>query len=567
MTPDMLGLPLAEFYAGFIDIVLVKGTAVVLAALATVIMLRRSSASMRHAVWAAAFVALLALPVLRSVAPPEMTLVGVRGPSIEATAIEGSSGHSFVSGLGSLSAMAASVPVARPSSPTPETAATVSIPRPYRWIVGVWLLGLAVHLARFGAHLLALRRLKLGAQRSSPAVHRRVGALAAELGLRRVPATIVSPDMPVPGTFGLLRPTVVLPTDAAGWPSDQFDAAVLHELAHLRRGDYAMHLVAAFVRAVYWVNPMVLYAGLRLELERERACDDGVVLDRIDPIRYAEHLMRLAWRGREAGVPMTLSFANRSSLPGRVRSLLDRTQTRVRIRGRTSLAIAAITALALVPILTIEIFGLVPSSSQAAGLSDPDPITRRHAAWALGESERAAGVESLLERLTDPEPSVRAVAAWALGEIKDARAVESLRLALTDDDAVVREMAVLAIGEIADPSGLPVLREAGGSVVSDEVRSWAIDEILTGGNARPVFAGQLSLLSPPTTDVPGFVRQLGDPDPRLRAQAAESLGLLGASEAVDDLLDALTDRDPAVRAVVVWALDEINPSETKQPLR
>ena len=46
-----------------------------------------------------------------------------------------------------------------------------------------------------------------------------------------------------------------------------------------------------------------------------------------------------------------------------------------------------------------------------------------------------------------------------------------------------------------------------------------------------------------------------------RGAAALRLGVLGDVAAVDPLLDALRDPDPGVRAMAVWALDEINPTQ------
>jgi beta-lactamase regulating signal transducer with metallopeptidase domain len=556
---------MAELYVGFIDLVLLKGSAVVLAATATCYLLRRSSASLRHGVWAAAFVVLLALPALRLAAPQSgLTVVGVRPP----VAVSGP-------GIGlpkaptvpveAAAQEAVQLPSAVPASVVRKPVATVGIAPPYRWIVALWLVGLLLQLARFGGHLRAVRRLCAQAEPCPDPVRRRLDRVAAELGVRRAPVTIVSSDLVVPSTFGVIRPTIALPRAVDGWSEGQLDAALLHELAHLRRRDYVTHLLAAFVKAAYWVNPAVWYAGHRLDIERERACDDGVVDDRLDPVRYAEYLMSFALSGRRTAVQPALSFATRSSLAERVRSLLDRAQARNPLGGATRGAIVAGGAIAIAAAGAIEIFGVVESPGQdAAGLSDQDPIVRRYAAWAAGESESPAHVDELIEHLGDPDARVRAVSAWALGEIKDPRAVGPLTALLADVDARVREMAALAIGEIEDPSGLAALRDAGPSVVSAEARAWAIAQIQHVEEYPEVFVGALAGPEAPVdvhiADLPRYLDELAGNDPSVRARAAERLGILGAPEAVEALLDALEDADAAVRAAAVWALDEINPS-------
>jgi beta-lactamase regulating signal transducer with metallopeptidase domain len=536
---------MAELYAGFIDLVLLKGTAVVVAAAIVCCALRRSSASIRHGVWATAFIVLLALPALRVVAPrSDLTVVGVRSPWIAVSIPETVAAETPTLPVKARLGERVRSSAAMPTAPAQPTVTTVGVAPHYRWIVGIWFVGLLLQLARFGGHLRAVRRLRARAELCPDHLRRRVHRAAAELGLRRLPVTIVSPEIAVPSTFGVTRPTLVLPRAISGWSSDQLDAALLHELAHLRRRDYLTHLIAAFVKATYWVNPAVWYAGHRLDMERERACDDGVVVDRVDPIRYAEYLMSLAWSGRQPATQPVLSFATRSSLPERVKSLLDQAQARTPLGSTTRGAMVALAAVAIAAGGAIEIFGVVQSPGQgAAALSDPDPSIRRYAAWAAGESESPAHVDELVEHLSDPDARVRAVSAWALGEIKDPRAVEALTALLADDDDRVREMAALAIGEIEDPAGLAALREAGPAVVS--------------------FAGALAHPDVRVPDLPRYLEQLADADPGIRALAAERLGLLGAPEAVDPLLDALEDEDPAVRAAAIWALDEINPSRRR----
>jgi beta-lactamase regulating signal transducer with metallopeptidase domain len=557
---------MAELYAGFIDIVVLKGTVVVLAAVMVCRLLRRSSAAIRHGVWATALFVLLALPVLRSVVPQSgLTIVGMRSPPVAVSMPE----------VGAAATTTLEI-TARPGEPVPRSAelptasvqpavTTVGVAPHYAWIVGIWFLGLFLQLTRFGGHLRAVRRLRGRAEPCPDHLQRRVQGAAAELGLRRPPVTIVSPDITVPSTFGLMRPTVVLPRDISGWSSDKLDAALLHEFAHLRRRDYLTHLLTALVKATYWVNPAVWYAGHRLDMERERACDDGVVVDRVDPIRYAEYLMSLAWSGRQRAAQPVLSFATRSSLPERVKSLLDQAQARTPVGTATRGAMVALAGLAIATGGVIEIFGVVPSPGQATvALSDQDPGVRRYAAWAAGESESPAHVDELIEHLSDSDARVRAVSAWALGEIKDPRAIEALTALLADEDERVREMAALAIGEIEDPSGLAALRGAGPAAVSVDARAWAIAQIEHVEGYSEVFSGALSHPDARDADLPHYLDQLADANPRVRALAAERLGILGASEAVEPLLDALEDEDPAVRATVVWALDEINPSRRER---
>jgi len=245
----------------------------------------------------------------------------------------------------------------------------------------------------------------------------------------------------------------------------------------------------------------------------------------------------------------------------------------------------------VLPKLTAELRGAVQGDDavarRASELQDADPLVRRYAAWALGELEDTRGVRPLIEALEDRNADVRLVAAWALGEIKDNMAIPPLIESLADEDPLVREMCVLALGEIehaaaVEPLGEAYRRESGlrepviwalGEIGGREAEaergavfaawgrgSWENDEVWTGrlgSTEARALAGELSAL----------LAALGDDDPWMRRSAAEWLGRLDDERAVDGLLDALRDPEPSVRAMVVWALDETNPSRRRDDKR
>ncbi|MGD2216995.1 MAG: HEAT repeat domain-containing protein [Gemmatimonadales bacterium] len=236
------------------------------------------------------------------------------------------------------------------------------------------------------------------------------------------------------------------------------------------------------------------------------------------------------------------------------------------------------------PQLKAEIRGALQEDDAVAQrvreLQDGDPLVRRYAAWALGELEDTRGVRPLIEALEDRNADVRLVAAWSLGEIKEDMAIPPLIESLEDDDPLVREMAVLALGEIEHPAAVEPLVEAYRSEVGlREPVIWALGEIggrEAEGERAAIFAdwgrgswandevwtGRLGSTEASALegDLNGLLVALADEDPWMRRSAAECLGCLGDERAVERLLDVLRDPDPSVRAMAVWALDEINPS-------
>jgi TonB family protein len=161
-------------------------------------------------------------------------------------------------------------------------------------------------------------------------------------------------------TCGVVRPAIVLPADAPGWNPEDLERALVHELAHVARNDWAIHCVARAVCALYWFHPLVWMALRRLELEAERACDDAV-LERSEATAYADQLVAVA-RRLSAGKSPVLAMANRKDLELRVKSVLDGGRRRGRA-GRWCVALASAASVAL--LLTVSPLRIVAAPQTA----------------------------------------------------------------------------------------------------------------------------------------------------------------------------------------------------------
>ena len=190
----------------------------------------------------------------------------------------------------------------------------------------IWAIGTALFvLATLLGHLVARRLTVRGAESASPAVRRRFAKLCVELEIRRPVRLVVSGVVDVPATCGLLRSTVILPRNREAWSSRTLDRVLLHELAHVRRGDCRSYLLGDVARALHWPNPLTWLALRRLRAESERACDDLVLSRGNAPSSYAQDLVSLMRRAK-IGHPLpgsVLTMASPSGLGGRVRAILD----------------------------------------------------------------------------------------------------------------------------------------------------------------------------------------------------------------------------------------------------
>ena len=327
-------------FAGTLLDVALRQSAVVAVAAMAALLLRRRSAALRHAVWAAAVLAALAIATLATT--PRWVL-----PILPATAPAASSPASTV--------------VARPTADAPEHAPPPTRRIPLDAIVaGLWALGALVMAARLARSHALLGRIVRGAvaieNGDARAEH---DAAARSLGMRRPVALRATEEITVPLAYGLRRPVVLVP---AGVVARSRRAVLAHELAHHRRGDVAWALVGEIARVLCWFQPLVHFAVRRMRAASEFACDDAAIAAGEPPSSLADALVALAPRIATVE-PAAIGMAGRSSVVARVEALLGRRDRRA-VGRAGGLAVAALT-LAVTVLAGVGTPGTATSSSRA----------------------------------------------------------------------------------------------------------------------------------------------------------------------------------------------------------
>ncbi|HEY4054117.1 MAG TPA: M56 family metallopeptidase [Terriglobales bacterium] len=105
----------------------------------------------------------------------------------------------------------------------------------------------------------------------------------------------VSRQVRVPTAIGFFRPAVVLPEwTVTELSTEELQATILHELAHIDRWDDWTNLLQKLIRALLFFHPAVWWIDNRLAIERELSCDDMVLVQSPNPRSYAECLVSLA---------------------------------------------------------------------------------------------------------------------------------------------------------------------------------------------------------------------------------------------------------------------------------
>jgi HEAT repeat protein/beta-lactamase regulating signal transducer with metallopeptidase domain len=544
---------------------LVRGGLILGAAFLGVWLLRRRSAAGRYAVWIAAFAGLALLPALTLMLPVlEPPTLGraeqlVAGPRAAAETMvmahaSAESAHSLAvrSGADRMRSAANGMtgPAVAPSmGPDWSRVGQIAGPLARRaapWLLGLWLAGALVVLARLARDIRRVAQVgrRAAALRRGPLADL-LREVAADMGIRRPVAIAISRELAVPVTWGIRRPMVLLPAAARRWNAERQRVVLRHELAHIRRGDYAGHLLIELACALHWPNPFAWRAAYRARLEQEQACDDRVVALGTGPIDYAQQLLDIARAFVSPAVPErgALAMAAAATLPERMRSILDVGLDHRPAGRRTLLAVAGAAMLVGMPTAALHPWNVGPREADLiASLGSMDPVVRRDAVWSLAVRGSSGARAALVGRLHDLDPATRGVAAWGLGKLGDRAAVAPLLAALRDDDAHVREMAVLALGDLRDPRAVPALAPLAADPEHGvrAVMTVALREI----RGEPAAEALARLVK-------------NDPDAHTRVMAATALGRFESRGRMAALEAALADPAAEVRATAAWTIETI----------
>ena len=113
------------------------------------------------------------------------------------------------------------------------------------------------------------------------------------MGFKHGTALLTSNELASPISWGLMRPVILLNSRAVE-ASNEAEAIIAHELAHVARMDWAKLLLARVATALFWFNPLVWILAREAHQLREEAADDAVLGADIADTDYAQLLVGVA---------------------------------------------------------------------------------------------------------------------------------------------------------------------------------------------------------------------------------------------------------------------------------
>lgn len=176
---------------------------------------------------------------------------------------------------------------------TGATAALAEAGRePVRALAWLWLGGSLLLLGRLGLHSWRACRLA-GSGAPDPRWRAACRAVAARMGVDRPVRVRVTDRVDGPALVGWRWPVILVP-DGIRPGTDDMEAILAHELAHVRRHDFPTNLLQAAMEALLFYSPAAWWISSRVREERECSCDATAIPALAGgPVHYARSLLNL----------------------------------------------------------------------------------------------------------------------------------------------------------------------------------------------------------------------------------------------------------------------------------
>ena len=262
----------------------------------------------------------------------------------------------------------------------------------------IWLLGTLILATWLMVKLRQLRgahREKMDVAALPPWFGKLLADTAEKLNLRRLPEVAFSETVVCPAVFGIFRPILLLPKgNITGFSRKDTGHILLHELAHIKRGDLWVHSVYMVLQVVYWFNPLLWFVRRQLRHLRELCCDAtvaGILQEKTTDYRQTilENARRFLAKTIEPGMGLLGLFEDSNRLLIRLKWLEKKTWKYHHLRSATILAVVALMLACVLPM----------AKAQKSDKADM-PVSN-----AADTGERIVGKSGAANAATKPEPA------------------------------------------------------------------------------------------------------------------------------------------------------------------
>lgn len=224
-------------------------------------------------------------------------------------------------------------------------------------------------------------------------------------GITRPIRFVTSNLVHTPAALGWLRPTVVVP-DSLLDRREELRLILLHETAHLARGDFALDTLARVVRTLFGWHPLVRHLCRTHAYWREAACDLAVLTaPLVDRSAYARLLLAVSASGHRREPALVASMAATPS------QLTRRIEAMTRIQHPDTTLPTVRRALALILLAGVVTFTACSDTTPAAvGPTSDEPALKASEPYTVVEQmpEIEGGLQAVAGSIVYPDAAKQA---------------------------------------------------------------------------------------------------------------------------------------------------------------
>lgn len=263
---------------------------------------------------------------------------------------------------------------ARPATAPPAKSSGLWLTWPGA-LLGIWILGMALLVARLAIAYVGLARLLRTSQAAPEELVVEARRIAAALGCRRVVQMQSSGQYAVPFLYGLRRPVLVLPERMCQSAyRGQLPGVLAHELTHVGSWDFGWNAALQMTSTILWFHPLAWRIGSAHRAACDAVCDAVSASYLGDVQAYCRTLAQVALEGAASFPALGLAMARTCDVRRRIAVLQRRVFAAA--LGRRAVVGAILTGLIASSLFAGMRFAIAeppPRTSDAAFVALPEP--------------------------------------------------------------------------------------------------------------------------------------------------------------------------------------------------
>lgn len=191
--------------------------------------------------------------------------------------------------------------------------ATFWIENNLMWLVNFWFLGAMLFVFRLANSLSEIRSLRKQAIALPDSEIQQVAQrIAKKLGIQKKFDLRTHHGAQSPLTFGTFKPVILLPAALVFHLTPlELEAILAHELAHIKRNDYLVHLLLSGLEVIFFFHPCYWWMSQTVKELRENAADDLALKAGIQPKVLATSLAEVINFSKENTPELSLTASKK----------------------------------------------------------------------------------------------------------------------------------------------------------------------------------------------------------------------------------------------------------------